>query len=410
MIWQLAWRNLWRHRTRTWITVIALMLTTSLLTFMLSFQFGSYETMKEQNLKMLSGYAQIQQAEFKQKPNLRHSFEIQPDWDKTLNQNSQLQAFGYRGQSFAIVSNMEDSAHKASLIMGVEPAKEPLLSSIPNRLIAGRYLNFDDHNQIIIGQELANKLKLQVGDSVQLLGQDYHGSIAIDLFEVVGIFDVNMQELNDQLIQMPLKSFQTLFAMDNRAQQLILVTDEISQAALLEEKLFPLLQSLSLQKLHWLNWQQLQPQLAQAIQLDLSSALVFYAALLLIVILILANTLYMSILERHNEFALLHALGLQPRQISRLLSLELSFSLFLSVFLGWLIGLMVTEYFIWVGITLPGTEEIYAEYGLSGTLYPTINLWSLGFIPIVFFVAAIILSFFIQWKTHSIKPLTGRQL
>lgn len=412
MIWQLAWRNIWRHKIRSALTIFAITFATALLSFMLSFQLGSYETMKQQNLKILSGYAQIQQVDFAEQPSLKKSFQIPPALQTTLGNLPKNTHYGFRIQSFVITSNLEDTAHHATMLLGVEPNKETKLSTIPNRIIHGRYLQNPTAREGVIGQTLADQLQVNVGDQIQILGQDFNDSLAIELITVVGIFDIHLDTLNQQLIQIPLQTFQSIFAVEHKIQQVIFITPQIQQAAQIEFFVDPLLNQNfgNPQNLVWKNWQDLQPQLAQAIQLDLTSALLFYAILLTIVILILSNTLYMSILERHNEFALLHALGLQNSQLSNMVNIELLISILLGVFAGVLLGTTVTVYFIFYGITFSGMEEVFAEYGLSGTLYPIINAYTLGFVPLVMLFATLILGAFIRWRLNQIQPLTGRQL
>jgi ABC-type lipoprotein release transport system permease subunit len=409
---QLAWRNLWRHKTRSWLTLSAIAITTLLLVFMLSFQFGTYDTMKQQNLSLMSGFAQVQNPEFAERPNLQNGFTIGKNWTTILDQQSQLKHYSFRAQSFAILSNLSDSKNRAVQIIGVQPQREKSLSSLSQNISAGNY--FTDQNQvmpIVLGKQLADALELKIGDQLQLLGQDAYGSLAVELFTLVGTFDLNISELNSQLAQIRLSDFQQLFAYQNKAQQLVLKTDKLQQMDTVAKPLFQKLeQDAYPQNLRWRDWKDLQPGLYQTIQMDIASAFLWYSALLLIVVLIVLNTLYMSILERHNEFALLHALGMHPSQISRMLSFEMLLLISLGLLLGWVLGVIVSAYFMQVGITFPGMEELFAQFGISGTLYPQLSLMSLGFVPLVFLLSWFLMAFMVRYRIAKIKPLTSRQL
>lgn len=414
MVLQLAWRNLWRHRKRSWITIAAISFTTLLLVFMLSFQLGVYDTMKTQNLRVLDGFAQIQHPDFLDKPSLKNSFEIHQAWSNQLGENDAIKAFGYRAQTYAILSNEEEqnAKNRGALIMGVEPDKEFLLSSIPNKITNGRYLDPQNLNEIVIGIGLAQQLDVRVGEKVQILGQDRNGSLAIDLLEVVGIIDTHFPMLDRQLAQMSLISFQTLFALPNQAQQIVLETFHLSQVDHLNKTIITpsatnktKQQSLVLQ-----NWRQLQPSLDQAIKLDFASAILWYAALLVIVILILINTLYMSILERQTEFSLLYALGVSQNKIAGIVILETLLTVIISLMIGLCLGIITTAIFIKTGIVIPGTEGIFEQFGLSGALYPSISLVSVGFAPGVLLMGLIIMCVVVWVKMRQLKPLSGRQL
>jgi len=413
MIMQLAWRNLWRHPIRTLITVIAIAVTNALLIFMLGFQLGSYNSMKVQNLKVIDGFAQIQQQDFQTHPTLRHSFSLDRNQLAILYKMSKSENlnfdYGFRTETFSIISNLADTSHNASMIMGVAPSAEDNLSVLPNRIIQGRYLYDKDQNKIVIGKQLAKKLKVTVGDQVQILGTDLQGSLAIDLFEIVGIFSMNITAMDQQLVQMPLIEFQRLYAMQNRIQKIVFVTPSIQQIEDIQTAVFANINHVSRENIRWLSWQKLKPQLAQAIQLDLNSSIVFYGFLVLIVLLILGNTLYMSVVERSNELSLLNALGMRKKQLKNLVNLELSLMTFLGVILGGVTGILMTLYFVENGIQLPGTESLFSEYGLSGIIYPVLTWQSLLIIPFCFMLAMIFLAILLGFKINKTHPLEARR-
>ena len=73
---RLAWRNLWRHSRRTWLTVGAMIFTNVLIIFLISLQLGSYDMMIENTLRPLSGHLQVQREGYLEEPRNRFAGEI----------------------------------------------------------------------------------------------------------------------------------------------------------------------------------------------------------------------------------------------------------------------------------------------------------------------------------------------
>ena len=73
IIFRLAWRNLWRHRRRTWLTVGAMVFSNTLLVFMISMQFGMYDLMIDNTLKVFTGHMQVQAPGYKDDQKMRQT-------------------------------------------------------------------------------------------------------------------------------------------------------------------------------------------------------------------------------------------------------------------------------------------------------------------------------------------------
>ena len=70
---RMAWRNLWRHSRRTWLTATAMIFSNVLLVFMIALQFGSYDMMINNTLRAFSGHLQIQAEGYQENQRMRSS-------------------------------------------------------------------------------------------------------------------------------------------------------------------------------------------------------------------------------------------------------------------------------------------------------------------------------------------------
>lgn len=373
MILALAWRNLWRHPRRTVLNLAAITFASVVTIFMVSLQVGSYRSMIQHSLRLFDGYAQIQASGFKEKPTIRQTISNPTALVTQLQTYPEIAQIGIRALTYGLLSSATRSY--AAQVIGVQPENEPKISSVPQVIDnQGRFLNNNQASEIVLGETLARNLQVQVGDEVALLGSTLAGSVAADVLSVVGIFRSGMPELDRQIAEIPLGRFQATFAMPNQAHTIVITTQSLSQL----QPLLPLLRtSLPSTDLVIHDWNALQPGLKQAIQLDASMAMLFYFALIVIVIFSILNSLLMSILERTREFGVLLALGMRPQLLGNVIWLEIGLLTFMGVSLGLLLGYALTQYFVITGIHFQEAGALLAQFGMPNELYPEINGFSL---------------------------------
>lgn len=406
LLFRFAWRNIWRHPKRTILTSLALALTTFLLVFLLAFQVGTYDTMKQQSLRLLDGYAQWQQPDYLEKPTLSRHFALSPDLVSDLTQLQQHYPqlhWAAKAEAYGLLSFGEHNM--AGMLLAVDPLREPTLTRLQDKIQQGRYLQPSDQNQILLGQTLAQRLGIELGEMLAVLSTDVNGSVVADFWQVVGMFDSGLEPMDRQLVVVPLAYFQSLFAMEQAVHKVAFLMPHLSQIEAIEPELQALAQR---HQLVLRDGRDLQPGLYNGIDLDFFSAMIWYLALLLIVLLIVVNTLLMSLLEREREFGLLLSLGVSPAQLWGLVALETQWVLGIGLTLGSLLGVGLSLYFMQTGITIPGTEEIYAEFGLEATLYPALTMFAVGFAPLVLWSGITLLNSLLSLRLLRLKPLADR--
>ena len=379
MIFTLAWRNLWRHRTRTWITVSAMVFSNVLLVFMLSLQVGTYQMMIENALNLFTGHLQVQDSRYLDNPKQRYDIAAAQRLATQLRQQLNTDAIALRGSAFALLSSEQRSF--GAQIIGVQPDFDKYTSSISGQIKQGRYLANDDSDAIILGATLARNLKLKLGDEVTLLGSDRQGSIAAGFVTVVGIFATGLPEMDRNLAQLPLAYFQALYGSEGRANYIVIRSPDALQLSGWKVTVNSILDTFANGNnsdnknvaLSLRDWDELQPGIKQAIQADISGAIFMYAILIILVAFSVMNTQLMSVLERTREFGTVMALGLRPARLSRLILLETTMMAVLGLVIGVAIGMSITAYLHVYGFSYPGMEDMAAKFNMSERLYPSIN-------------------------------------
>jgi len=288
--------------------------------------------------------------------------------------------------------------------VGIDPDSEGNISTLSSTIKEGRYLKPDDTGTIVLGDGLARNLKLEVGDGVVLLGSGTDGSVAADVLTLVGVFSSGVPELDRQIAQMPLARFQETFALSGDVNTIALAGDTLADVVHIDAELREIAAK---NGVLYRNWEQLQPAIKQMIQLDMGTSGMMYITLVIVVVFIILNTLYMSVLERTREFGGLLALGMRPRKIGKMVWLELVFLSFLGAGLGIVLGTALTLYFANTGIYIPGMDDIYAQWGIPSRLFPTLTPFSVLVGPGVIVGAIAILGFIPYRHILGLEPVTA---
>ncbi|MEP5567115.1 MAG: FtsX-like permease family protein [Halioglobus sp.] len=399
---RLAWRNLWRHGRRTWLTVGAMVFCNALLVFLISTQLGSYAMMIDGTLGFLTGHLQVQEARYNDEPRMRYTVPDGIALAQKLRESTRNPAFAARGSAFALASS-EDRSFGIQ-ILGVQPASESGVSTLPGLIGEGRYLNSGNAAEIVIGSVLARNLKVNVDDEITFLGSGRDDSFAAGIATVVGIIDSGMTELDRSIAEIPLEYFQEIFAMEDDVHMIVSKVDDLDKVAPLQAQVQ---QQLSDPELKVLDWDQLQPGLSQAIQADLFSSFVMYAVLIVLVAFSVLNTQLMSVLERTREFGVMTALGVSPGQLGRLVLLETAIMSLLGLLLGCLVGGLATAYLGQTGIALDGMKEAMERYNIEGRLYPQLSVLSLLAGPVIVFLGGMLAAIYPALRLYTLQPVAA---
>lgn len=402
MLLALAWRNLWRQPRRTVLNVLSIAFTALIIVFLLSFQLGTYATMKENMLSILDGFAQIQPKAYLDDPDLKKTISHPQQLMAKLQQQFPDIKQSPRATTFVILSKADKSL--AAALMGVDPVREVQVTRLHNSISQGRYLKANDTNAVVLGAALARNLAVTVGDSLTILGQGLDGSIAADVVKVVGIFSTGTPDIDRQFAQIPLPRLQATFSM---GQAINLIAFSASHLNLVTQQQSALQAALPGQHLTVRPWQALEPGMKDAISLDLDTSLMWYISLVVVVVFIILNTLLMSVFERTREFGVLLALGMRPSQIGAMIWLELLLLTMLGLLLGMAIGSVITLITSHYGMTMPGTEDIFAQWGLPGKLYPQLSFLSLTAGPAAMALSIMLAGIVPYLRVRQLQPVSA---
>jgi ABC-type lipoprotein release transport system permease subunit len=398
---RMAWRNLWRHKRRTWLTATAMIFSNVLLIFMISLQFGSYEMMINNTLQAFSGHIQVQREGYNDNPKLRNSIPGIVALADQLRRTVPDVAVTARGSAFALASSEQRSL--GIQIIGVQPEFEPAVSTFPGLVTQGRYLQEPDAAEIVIGAVLARNMKVSIGDELTLLGSGRDGSFAAGVVTVRGIFDSGSADIDRSLAEVPLAYFQETFGMQDHGHSIAISANGLENVAAAQIGVDSVIKGM--EGLTVLDWDQLHPGLKQAIQADLSRAWFMYGVLIILVAFSVLNTQLMSVLERTREFGVISALGIKPRKLASLVMLETTLMALLGLLIGLVLGWTLALYFNSTGFSYPGMEEMAGKFNLPDRMYPSVTFFSMLLGPSVVFLFSLLASVYPATRLFRLQPV-----
>lgn len=256
---------------------------------------------------------------------------------------------------------------------GVEPALEAALGSSV-QIITGQQLTDQDTFGILLGKGVAQALQLEPGDSVTLLANTLDGALNSLDFQVTGIFQSFSNDFDARAIRIPLAATQELLgtAGVNALVVSLQHTEETDQiAALLRQALEPL-------GLEVKTWVELNDFYEKTVELYKGQFGVLQIIILIMVLLSVANSVNMSIFERVGEFGTMMALGNRSSQIFWLIISENILLGLIGGGLGVATGTLLAIAISAIGIPMPPPPNADIGYIAHIQIVPSVLLLALG--------------------------------
>ena len=401
---KMAWRNVWRNPRRSILTISAIAFASVLLVFMLSWQFGSYDTMINSAVKIHTGHLQVQARGYQDKKSIRLVVSDPAAVENVLDDTPEVAAHTCRANAFSLVSSKERTY--GVMVVGIDPVREASVSTLKKLIRQGSYLSESDTNQALVGELLAKNLQVGLGDELVVLGQGRDGSVAATVVKVKGIYSSGMDDFDRSSINIPLKYFQDVYAMRGAVHEVVALGKSLEYVPEIKRAVTAGIKDIG-DKGHLvvLDWIELMPGLMQSIQMDLVSGLIFYIILIVVVAFSILNTFLMAIFERTREFGVLLALGSARGRLTKLLLIESTIITMVGIVMGIIVGGLITWYFQVHGIVISGTSELMRQYGLPERMFPELSVLSVSVGAGLVLVITLLTALYPALKVRRLRPV-----
>jgi ABC-type lipoprotein release transport system permease subunit len=381
---RLAWRNIWRHRRRTVIIVLAMGLSLGMMMFYDGLMDGFNNAIAGNAVRVLGGNVQVHAAGYREKVDSNPLLPLPDDAAvvKAALAQPNVIAAARRIQTGGLVSNREGAFPMT--IIGIEPQAEAPVSLIAEHIVDGRYVQATDEDAVLIGRGLSDALSLKVGDRVTMVGSDIHKQNRQRTMTVIGIYDIGIPSMEKGTSYISLTESQNLFGLRGQSTEVQITLKKVGTENALVDALTPLLPGYEVE-----SWAKNYPELSNAVGRKNIVMDIFSVIIVMIAGIGILNLLLMAIYERTREIGLLGAMGLKPRQIATTFILEGALIGLVGVIVGIAFGLITNLSLMQVGMDYSQFAGITDYMALiSGKVYPTLGISKLPMRAIIIFVIA----------------------
>lgn len=326
-----SYRNLFRVPKRTIIMILSLSFGCGFIIWDLNFaNSGSREIMKD-FLSQYAGNYHITHTDYYNKTNKKEFDLYKTMSDDDLEDKSLIEKSTKRVSAPVFISG--DKKTLGVLLTGLEVDKEKRLSTLYTAITVGKFLDNNSFKQIILGKKLAQRINVHLGDEVAVIGQALDGSVANDLFKVVGFLDFGGGDLEESLAFTQLSSAQELLSLSpDRFHQRVSFD--------MESEKIPVLKNLAVS-----IWSDLLPEIGVSVKFIDNFTWIVSVIIVIVVSLGLSNTLMITFFEREQEFTSLNIIGAQTTWITASLMIEVFIMGTIAVLVGAFFGFVSTTFF-----------------------------------------------------------------
>ncbi len=400
MLAQLAWKNIWRNKIRSLVVITSVMLGIWAGTFIMSYVFGMMEQRLADAIENEISHIQIHHPDYDRDNDPAFVIPDSQQLTDLLDENK-VKSYSTRVLAFGMINSASTSA--GGKLIGVDPAQENKLTNISQFIATGAFLEQTDKNKIVIGQRLADKLKVKIRSKVVLTFQDVDKNIVAGAFRIKGIYKSYNSALEDLNIYLNDKDLSQLLGSGQNYHEVALLLNDSQEVDEYGAHLASRHRGLRIE-----TWKELSPELNLMIETMDQSMIIFLIIILVALSFGIVNTMLMAVLERVREIGMLMAIGMNRTRLFAMISLETIFMVMIATPVGLLLAFSTIEYLGTYGLDLSAIyAEGYAQYGFKSFIYPTLSGDYYLRIVVLVFLTAILSSIYPALTALRLNPVTA---
>ena len=407
MIFKIAWRNIYRNKKRTLITVTSIFAALFLIILMRALQFGFYDNIIKTVVESYAGYVEVHADGYWDNQSLDNSMEVDQKLINDISSVEGVENIVQRLQTFSLISMGEKT--KGGVINGVDISDEQKITDWNKKMVSG---SFDlGENEIIVGKGIAEYFDIRENDTLILYGQGYRGMMAAGKYSVKGVIDLKNPDLNKLGIFMTIESARNYVSSEEISTHIIIDKEQYYD----EEKIVKDLSQILSKDYEIMTWKKTLPEIEQTITADNAGGLIMAFILYIIVVFGMFGTVLMMTEERKYEFGVLISIGMSRIRLFRIILIETIILSMIGVLLAIILTYPISYYFNLNPIDMAvlmgeGADQMMEDLGFS-PLAPMSISWDIPLShALVIFIFSLLISIYPAIKILNLNPVKSMKI
>ena len=401
----MAWRNLWRNRRRTYITLSAIVFGVFLAVIMMAMQDRNWADMIRLAARIGAGHVTIQHPEYLDTPTLTRTVRGTDILKGLAADDPRVIRVVERITGFTMLATARENVGAGFIAVSPEQEDDETLSLI-EAIVDGEFFGSATDGGIILGEKLASNLDVELGSKLVYTLTDKEGEIVSALARVSGIVRTGSPSVDAGICLLPIDALREVvgFAPDEAIQIAAFVDDQRASDAVVAA-----LAAEAPADVAVLPWHELQPDLAVFIAMKVGGAKVMMLVLAVLVAAGIFNTLFVSVMERLREFGIMLAVGFSPAQLFRLVMLESAWLAMIGLTAAAAVTVGPYLYLASTGIDIsgmiPADQMEVAGVGMSTVMQVGIYGESVALIGVSALAAILLSGVYPAWRAGQADPV-----
>jgi putative ABC transport system permease protein len=401
MILVIAWKNIWRNKTRSLIILCAIIVGLFGGLFASALMNGMVKQRIQTAIENECSNIQIHHPEFILNKDLNDTVLCLNEVVRTLDTAKEIAGWSARLKITAMAGTAVTGT--GVMIYGIVPEKEKQVTGIWHNIAdtAGSWFSENKKNTVVIGAKLATKLKVKLKSKIVLTFQASDNSMVSAAFKVTGIYKTGNTWFEERFVYVryadlkPLLGFET-----NKAHEIAISLKDDRNNTAVKSMLQTKFRQLDIQ-----SWKEIMPDLGLMSDYTVQMLYIILVIILLALCFGIINTMMMAVLERTHEIGMLMAVGMNKFKVFRMIMLETILLSLTGGFSGMLVGYAIIKVFSKYGIDLTAFAAGLERIGYSAVIYPVLETSFYVGLTVLVIIAGVLSSLLPARKALRLNPV-----